>query len=555
MDQAVYRYFTEGKHRALRKQLEWNLAEEYAAQNLPIKERMTDRFERCCKAQTPVIIQGEQICYFRTIGLLPDILTQEERQALKKQYTNFQSHVNNIISNYYGVIAIGLLELRKTANTYGQRAIDAIIELADRYREEAARQGRQDLVEILTQCPRYPARNFREALQFYRILHFSVWLEGENHNTNGRFDKNMYPYLKKDMEAGLYTRQTALELVEDFFLSFTKDYDLYVGVQRGDNGQSIVLGGIDAEGNDVFNLLSELCLEASCNNRLIDPKINLRVSKKTPMEQFRKATELTKAGLGFPQYCNDDVVIPALVKLGYDYEDAVEYGVAACWEFIVPNVAMDIVNIDSLSYPKVVDTALHKHLADAADFESFFALTKAELEAEVERICSGIQSVYFIPAPLLDTINGFDHNTGAKYNNFGIHGTGIATAADSLAAIKKYVFEDKMLTPQALIDAVDSDFQNTPELLHLLRYETPKLGNNDDYVDSISVELMDTFAGALQGRRNCKGGIYRAGTGSAMYYVWQSGEIGASPDGRRRTEPFGANFSVSLFAKMKGRSL
>ena len=82
----------------------------------------------------------------------------------------------------------------------------------------------------------------------------------------------------------------------------------------GDNGQSLMLGGVDEFGNDCFNLLSELCLKASLNNRLIDPKINLRVSKSVPAERYVLATELTKAGLGFPQYCNDDVVIPALER-------------------------------------------------------------------------------------------------------------------------------------------------------------------------------------------------------------------------------------------------
>jgi formate C-acetyltransferase len=141
---------------------------------------------------------------------------------------------------------------------------------------------------------------------------------------------------------------------------------------------------------------------------------------------------------------------------------------------------------------------------------------------------------------------------GGKYNNFGIHGTGIATAADSLAAIKKYVFEEKTIKKEDLIEAVDSNFENTPELLNLLRYNAPKLGNNDDFVDFIATELLDAFADSLKGRKNCRGGIYRAGTGSAMYYLWHANEIGASPDGRLKAEPFGTNFSVSLFARTRG---
>ena len=135
---------------------------------------------------------------------------------------------------YYEPISVGLLEKRKTADEYGKRAIDNIIMLSDKYLEEAKKQGREDLVEVLTQVPRYPARNFREALQFFRILHYALWLEGNYHNTVGRFDKYIYPYLKADMDKGVYTFDSALELLEDFFLSFNKDSDVYVGVQQGD---------------------------------------------------------------------------------------------------------------------------------------------------------------------------------------------------------------------------------------------------------------------------------------------------------------------------------
>ena len=141
---------------------------------------------------------------------------------------------------------------------------------------------------------------------------------------------------------------------------------------------------------------------------------------------------------------------------------------------------------------------------------------------------------------------------GAKYNNFGIHGTGIATAADSMAAIAKYVYTDQTITKDALLDAVDSNFESHAELLPILRYEAPKMGNNDDLPDQAAVMLLDTFSDALAGKKNCRGGIFRAGTGSAMYYLWHADEIGASPDGRRKKEPFGTNFSPSLFAHIRG---
>ena len=549
----LYKTIINKEHHIYRHSVDWNLGEEYKKNGLTPIERMADRFERMCNEEKAVILPDEQIVFLRTVSNLPDCFTEDEWKELKnKYYIHELGYISNLSPNYYDLIAKGLLAAREEADEYSRRAIDNIIKVSDKYLEEAKRQGREDLVEILTQVPRLPARNFREALQFFRILHYALWLEGNYHNTLGRFDKNMYPYLKADMDNGIYTRESALELVEDFFLSFNKDSDIYVGVQQGDNGQSMMLGGLDENREYVFNLLTELCMEASCNNKLIDPKINLRVNKNTPLEIFIKGTELTKAGLGFPQYSNDDVVVPALEKLGYEFKDAVNYAVAACWEFIIPNVGADVDNIAALSYPKAIDKVLHESFMECETYDELFAKIKTEMNEECDRICAGINNLWFVPSPFMNVLFGCNVADGAKYNNFGVHGTGIATAADSLAAIKKYVYEEKTIDKTTLLEAIDSNFEKHSEILPILRYEAPKLGNNDDFVDSIATELLDTFAECLNGRINCRGGIYRAGTGSAMFYLWHANEIGASPDGRRAKEAFGTNYSISLFAKVKG---
>ncbi|MBR4761209.1 MAG: pyruvate formate-lyase [Clostridia bacterium] len=549
----LYKTIVNKEHHKYRHTVDWDLASEYASKGLSPVERMADRFERVCREETPVILPDEKIVFMRTVANLPAIFTDKEWEDInKKHYIHELGYMSNLSPNYYDTIKTGLLKKREQADEFGKRAIDNIIALSDKYLCKAKEQGRDDLVEVLTRVPRYPARNFREALQFFRIIHYALWLEGNYHNTVGRFDKYMYDYLKADMDAGVYPEQTALDLLEDFFLSFNKDSDIYVGVQQGDNGQSMMLGGVDENGNEVFNLLSELCLKASCNNKLIDPKINLRVCKNTPADRYTEATKLTKAGLGFPQYSNDDIVIPALEALGYEHNDAVNYTVAACWEFIIPNVGADVANIAAMSYPKAVDTAFHNCLLKSDTYEEFFGAVKAEIANATEQIHNSIKNLWFIPSPFMNVLMDCDIYNGGKYNNFGIHGTGIATAADSLAAIKKYVFDEKSIDKADYIKAVDENFENSPELLHKLRFETPKLGNNDDYVDSIATALLDAFADSLEGKINCRGGIYRAGTGSAMYYLWHANEIGASPDGRLSKEPFGTNFSVSLFANVDG---
>ena len=541
-------YILAKKHHAFREDYTENLSEIYSKAGMTPEERMADRFERLTKAQTPHILPGEQIVFLRTTKQIPDCFTEDEWKEIKsKHFIHELGYISNLSPDYSKAIEKGLLALRETADVYGKRAIDNIIALADRYREEAIKVGREDIAKVLERVPRYGATNFREALQMFRIIHFSLWLEGNYHNTCGRFDKYMYPYFKADMDKGVYTEETALALLEDFFISFNKDSDLYVGVQQGDNGQSMVLGGIDENGNDVFNDLSKLCLMASRDLKLIDPKINLRVSKKTPMEQYLLGTELTKAGLGFPQYSNDDVVIEGLIKKGYDPKDAANYAVAACWEFIIPGVGFDVANIGAMSYPKAVDRMLHNEFTSCKTFDEVLAAVNKEIVAECDSIRAKIHDLWFVPSPFMSVM--LDE---IKYRNFGFHGTGIATAADSLAAIEKYVFDEKYITAEELVKAVDDNFEHYPDLLYKLRNEAPKMGNDDDYVDGISVKLLDMFSAALDGKVNCCGGCYRAGTGSAMFYLWHANEIGASPDGRRKGEPFGTNFSASLFAKIAG---
>ena len=548
MNKDLYNFIVDKKHHQYRKEIEISFDK-----NMSPIERMTYRFEKITEAETPVLLENEKICFLRTIKNIPDIFTEDEWTEIKsKHYIHELGYMSNLSPDYEGAIMVGLLEKRKLADEYGKRVIDAIIALSDRYKDEAEKQGKMELAKVLERVPRYGATSFYEALQFFRIIHFSLWLEGNYHNTVGRFDRYMYPYLKADMEKGIYTREKALEMVEDFFLSFNKDSDLYVGVQQGDNGQSMVLGGIDENGKEVFNLLSELSLEASRNLLMIDPKINLRVGKNTPIEVYELGSELTKAGLGFPQYSNDDIVIDGLVKLGYERNDAVNYVTAACWEFIIPKVGADVANIGALSFAKVIDTCLHRDLMNCDTYADFENAVKSEIKTQCDEITNGIKDLWFVPSPFMNTLFDGGVYNGAKYNNFGIHGTGIATGADSLAAIEKYVFEEKSISKEALIDAVDSDFEKHSEILPILRYEAPKMGTDNDKADSKATMLLDTFADSLKGKKNCRGGIFRAGTGSAMFYLWHANELGASPDGRRKGEPFGTNYSPSLFAKIAG---
>ena len=549
MNENLYSFILYKKHHAYRREVTENFADSYSAAGLSYAERITARFEKLMAAQEPHILEGEQIVLLRTTGKTPDVLTEAEWAAYRAEhgYVHELGYTSNLCGDYASLIAKGLEEVRKTADAYKQREIDAIFDLCDRYRAEAERVGRADVAEVLANVPRKGAKTLREALQFFRILHFSLWLEGCYHNTVGRFDQYMYPYFAGDLAAGRLTEAEAEALVEDFFLSFNKDSDLYPGVQQGDNGQSLVLGGCNAAGEDCFNALSAICLRASKKLLMIDPKINLRVSKNTPIEVYRLGSELTKAGLGFPQYSNDDVVIPALEAYGYAHEDACNYVVAACWEFIIPGCGYDIVNAGALNFPAVINKVINEKLTGVASFERFMDEVDRTVKAEATAMTAMKSAAPFLPSPLMDMLI-----PERRYRNFGFHGTGIASAADALAAVKTHVFDRKSVTAERLLAGLADDFASDPDLLHLLRYEAPKMGCDNDEADDLAVRLLDDYADGLAGHRNAYGGIYRAGTGTAMYYLWHAAEVGATADGRRKGEPFGTNFSPNLFAKIDG---
>ncbi|WP_276519068.1 pyruvate formate lyase family protein [Faecalicatena contorta] len=247
-----------------------------------------------------------------------------------------------------------------------------------------------------------------------------------------------------------------------------------------------------------------------------------------------------------------------MLRWGYEPEDARSYTVAACWEFIIPGKGMDIPNIEAVSFPKIVNRCAEKYLADTDSMEQFCEMFLRELKAEVDSITEKVDSVFMFPAPYLSMLmegcaeNLRDICEGGIYNNYGLHGTGIACAADSLYALEKFYYEDRRISADQLVHAVQEDFSGEEDYLKLVREEMHHMGDGDPEVDKYGIWLLDTFAKEVEGRKNKLGGIYRAGTGSAMYYIRHAEELGASPDGRRKGEYFPANYSPGLSVKTKG---
>ena len=562
-----------------RRDVDWKpLLERFVAEGTSDMARARIGLEEMLKAETPAFMDGERLAFLRTVKQIPDLHTDEEMAARRAAGTAFgeKGVVFNLTADFAPTIRDGLdarlLEIdarlarcRAEGDAEGieflenaRLSVKAVLDLAERYDAAgAARPSYQAVAPAL----RKGARTLHEALQTLRILHFAMWCEGEYHCGLGRIDQYLFPYYEADVKAGRLTEETALEEMEEFFIACNRDSDLYIGVQQGDNGQSVMLGGVTREGKPAFNDLSRLCLKACGELKLVDPKINLRVDKSTPIEIYELGTELTAKGLGFPQYANDDVVIPALQRWGYELGDARDYSVAACWEFLVPGCGMDINNIDAVSFVGALDAALRILTQRHKDTECSFDDVKREFFAEIQRRADALVKKYahveILPGPFVSVIStdcikkARDISKGAKYNNFGIHGTGIAVAVDSLASVRELVFEKRLVTLEELVKLLDTDFAGRPDVLAAAK-AAPKMGNADARADDLAKELVAFWGHAFDGKRNDRGGIFRPGTGSAMYYIWHARDVPASADGRLKGEPLSANYAPSLDVPVKG---
>lgn len=574
-----------GEHHLLRQREPLSLLPECEARGLSWMQRVALLTVRQCEAERVVIEPDERIVFTRTLpAAIPTIYSSQDWAALTAGRTLHElGPINNICADWGQTLSEGLLGRRRVAAETRQRCawdvqtvefldcaiatIDGVLSLAARYAQEAERLGRHNLAEILTHVPARRPRTFHEALQSLRLLQAVVWLSGHYHVGLGRFDQYMWPYLRADLEEGRLDETTALELLEEFFISLNKDSDLYPGVQQGDNGQSLTLGGLDAQGQTAVNPLTALCLRASGDLCLIDPKINLRVTSETSLELLEQATELTRKGLGFPQYSNDEVVIPGLMAHGYALEDAREYAVAACWEFLIPGRGMEVVNAGAVSFPAAVDHALRAGLPIGENMATILQRTAAEIRQQVDAIAEPYQRLLLPPAPYYSVLmtdclaRGQDLSLGGRYNNFGIHGAGAANAADALAAVDKFVFQEQSLTPVELLSALDNDFVGQEPLRQRLVQEAPKVGNDDPTADGYLVVLFDMFAESCEAfGRTARGGVLRPGTGSAMYYIWLAAGhagmrepvLGATAEGRHNGQPLGANLAPSQGAPIQG---
>ncbi len=469
--------------------------------------------------------------------------------------------------------AEGLAKLKETDDNYEQRkdfyksvqvAAKSVCDYSNRYAdlaiemaENATEERKAELLEIAERARRVPAlppRSFMEALQ-------SVWMTnvvmemsyGEgNIFSQGRVDQYLYPYYAADLAEGRITYKKALETIEEYLVKLSSV------VIAGQN--NITIGGLDKNGQDATNDVSYMFLEAIANVKSLLNTLSIRISSKTPRDFVKRVFETFRytAGMGIH---NDEILVPQLQEDGYPLEDARDYSLVGCVEPHGTGNDFSYTAGNGVKFTIVFGMALNEgrmlfsgnrtvgaKTPDPCTFETFedvkqafvdqltFAVDKAVKMAELKdkAFAEGF------PSPLLSSTiegcleSGMDvTRNGARYNNNPIGSQGLATVANSLAAIRWAVFEEKLLTMGELVKHLRNNFKGAEALREKLRNKAPKYGNGDERVDDLAKWAANVFCEIVR-KHPARGGvgIYRPCLVSAGGQVAEGRMLGATPDGR-----------------------
>lgn len=466
------------------------------------------------------------------------------------------------------------------ANRYGMKAWD----MAKDEKDAVRKQELLGISEICKRVPEHPARTFHEALQSFWFLQLLPQIYDNGVSISpGRFDQYMYPYYVADIEKGLLTREKAQELLESMWVKLTEPIKIYRAADAAFHagypmGQNLCVGGVGPDGIDATTDLSYRCLEAHSHMLLMQPNFTARLHLRTPKEFLLKVCEAIRLGNGMPQITNDEVVVLALTGIGITLPEARDYVPIGCVETAPPNV-WGRLNGGYLNLAKIVELALNNgkcrvsgeqvgpKTGDPRQFDSFNQVLeafKAQMEYTMEHQVTWDNLIdrahaEFMPTPFTSIMvgdcieKGRDVTEGgARYNYTAPYGVGIANAGNALYAVKKMVYEDKAVSMDELIDALDTDFKDSEDLRQLLINKVPKYGNDIPEVDLLAKKVADVFLDAMQGYETYRGGPFVGSFIPVASYVALGMATGATPDGRKAGQPLADGISPSNGTDLKG---
>lgn len=552
--------------------------------------------------------------YARLVEVVPKEALEAHDSGILFHYYLDRS-IGHLVANYEKVLLKGLKGIKKEIReelkniTYFDEncyrkinllksmivVINAAIEFANRYAVETRRlstkqtdpKRKKELLKIAEICewvPANPARTFWEAVQSFFFIHLILNLESNSYAISpGRFDQYMYRYYKKDLEEGQVTREFAKELLSCLWIKFN---ELTVAKSGGtakqsttyNDFQNLNIGGLGPDGENAVNDLSYLILEVAGSLRQPQPNLVALISSKTPEDFLIRAIDTIRLGFGQPALINDDMKTLMLLEKGIPLEDARSAAINGCVEIAVPG-KHHMASGGYLNLPKCLELALNdgqdmiteKQLGpktgESERFESFEELWKAfmtqveyfvKLKVAYDNIAREVYATFY---PVVFTSMLIDycikegrnfHNYGAKYNTPLICPVGIATSADSLAAIKKMVFEEKQLMMDELIDVLKANYKGQEDIRQFSLNAMPKYGNDEDYVDKIASRLVSTLCILTTEYQNAVGMPYVPNIIPTTTHVYFGSLTAATIDGRRSGDPLSEGVSPAQGRDVNG---
>jgi formate C-acetyltransferase len=434
----------------------------------------------------------------------------------------------------------------------------------------ARRAELEEIAEVCDWVATQPPRTFHEALQATWFLFVLLQIESNASSFSpGRLDQYMLPWLVRDLESGCQTLESAQALLEYFWLKFNEIVLLrssssaryFAGFPIGFN---LAIGGQLADGSDATNLLSYMCLRAQADIGLTQPNLSVRVHAGSPQVFLEAAAFVIGKGSGMPQIFNDEVIIPAQENRGLPPEAARDYAIVGCVELSTPGRALGWSDASMFNLTRVLELTLFggrdpqsgeligipgPSLDEMNTFAELEAAYDAQLSHFVElmvRGCNIVDQVHaeVLPSPFLSLVildcieRAMDVTAGgARYNFSGVQGVQIANVADSLAAVKQAVFDEKWIGASDLLEVLRHDWANSEVLRQRLINRVPKYGNDDPRVDDFAAHWGNRYCALVEQHPTIRGGVYQPGFYTVSAHVPMGAHVGATPDGRHAGTP------------------
>lgn len=437
--------------------------------------------------------------------------------------------------------------------------------------EDDNKKSLQRVADICANLASRPAQSFHEAVQSLWFLFVVLHMESNASSFSpGRMDQYLYPYYQKDIEKGIISKQEALEILECLWLKFNQIVYLrnqhsakyFAGFPIGFN---IAIGGIDENGCDIYNELSLLLLKAQYHLGLPQPNLSVRLNKNSSHELIQEAIKVVAKGSGMPQFFNDEAIVNSMIKdLGIEEKDARNYAIVGCVELTTHGNNLGWSDAAMFNLNKALELTMNHgkclltnepiglDLGSIETYESFEDLENA-FQKQIDYFIEKMMKVEIVvekahqdclPTVFLSTVidscleKGVDVTRGgAKYNLSGIQMIQIANLADSLAAIKELVYDEKMITRHELLEALQADFKGYEIIQTMLLNKVPKYGNDVKWVDELGAKWAGYFRERMKDYTNYRGGLYHTGMYTVSAHVPMGENVGASPDGRNALTP------------------